>query len=83
MTAIVGERAWCPTCRTKREVLDVHAEGHYDSTGEVGYVVTDFACGHDDQSGEVRIGPAPGGEAHAEALAARQLQARQATEWHQ
>lgn len=78
MSAIVGERAWCPTCRAKREVIDVHAEGHYTSAGEMGYQVTEFACGHDDQSGEVRIGPSPGGEAAAEAQAQAQLRERQA-----
>jgi hypothetical protein len=52
--------AWCPVCRTRRTVTDVHHEGHYEHGREVGYTVTDLDCGHEAQSGTRDLGPAPG-----------------------
>lgn len=55
-----GARAWCDTCRAMSAITDQHSEGHLERRGEVGYLVTDLACGHHRTGAEYLVGPADG-----------------------
>ena len=71
-----ADRAWCPECRTRVEVEDASDESTYVGTREVGYYVERLACGHTTQRETGDLGPSPGGESLAEAVAQRDTQAR-------
>lgn len=58
--SLTDDAAWCGMCGRMREVEDTHEESHYEPWGEVGYQVTDLACGHSLQGEGRRIGAAPG-----------------------
>lgn len=65
-----AESYWCPTCRKRREVIEVDPtattyEGHH----ELGWTNTHLACGHTAQSEARIVGASPGGGAAQEALA--------------
>jgi hypothetical protein len=65
-----ADTAWCPDCRTRREVLDVDPQAStYVGSHEVMWTQTALACGHTLAGPERVVGPSPGGEAAAEALA--------------
>lgn len=72
-----ADTAWCPTCRARREVVDVdpHAST-YVGSHEVEWTQTALACGHTLAGPERVVGPSPGGEAAAEAMAQRETQQR-------
>lgn len=72
-----ADTAWCSTCRTRREVVDVdnHAS-YYSGSHEVEVTATHLACSHTESSPERVVGPSPGGEAAAEAMAGARTQAR-------
>ena len=72
-----ADAAWCSACRTRREVMDVdnHAS-YYSGHHEVKVTATHLACGHTEQGPERVVGPSPGGEAAAEAMAGAATQAR-------
>lgn len=59
-TASTQPSRWCTTCGTRRKITDEHAEGHYETGREVGYMVTELDCGHHEQSDPRDLGPAPG-----------------------
>lgn len=54
-------KAWCPECRTRRQIEEVHDESEMTRAGEVAYSVTRLVCDHytEQHSGRV-IAPAPG-----------------------
>jgi hypothetical protein len=46
------ETAWCPTCRTRREVMDTYATDTGDSrVPQVDYTAQPLECGHDASDG--------------------------------
>lgn len=59
-TAPHPTRAWCNECRKMSVVEDQFIDSNYEPGGEYEYQVTVLACGHDQESPEVRVGPAPG-----------------------
>jgi hypothetical protein len=64
------ETAWCPECRRRRVVWDVDPHcSTYVGTKEIERTVTHLECGHELAGPERVIGPSPGGEAAAEAMA--------------
>lgn len=53
-------RSYCPTHRTMQDELDHFVEESLEPGGRQSFTVTELACGHYLQGGNVRIGPAPG-----------------------
>lgn len=70
------EMAWCPECRTQREVLEASDESAYEGAWEVEFWVTRLECGHETQGPGKRVGPSPGGESAREAIVQRETQDR-------
>lgn len=56
-------KAWCGDCRRSAKVVDQFTESVYEPGGEMGFRVTELACGHYHESNRVRIGAAPGAPA--------------------
>lgn len=54
------QRAWCSDCRRTAVVVDQFLESTYEPGGEMGFRVTELACGHYHESNRVRVGDAPG-----------------------
>jgi hypothetical protein len=68
--------AWCPECRRRVEVEDASGESAYEGRHEVGYYVERLECGHENSTRTGIVGPSPGGESAAEAIAQEQTRRR-------
>lgn len=53
-------RAWCPTCRGRKAIVDTFTESVYERDGEQAFLVTELACGCYVESARVRVGTSPG-----------------------